>query len=90
MYTACPVAVKGQELNDGRYILVKVDLEHQGHKVSQEQYSKYRKTRKITQEQEQAAMLMVSQGAEISDLKNMMAELLEREFDSFESEIFDQ
>ena len=70
----CPMIINLWERQDGSFEVSKAVTEHQGHEVSEERFKKYRLKRRLTSDQEDAAMLLLTQGADMKDIAKMLKE----------------
>ena len=77
-YADCPALIKARANKDGSYTVTRADLEHRGHEVSEEQYYKYRKTRKLTSEQENAVLALLIQGGKLPEIAKMLSDFTGR------------
>ena len=77
-YADCPALIKAKANEDGSYRVIRADLEHRGHEVSEEQYYKYRKTRKLTSEQENAVLALLIQGGKLPEIAKMLSDFTGR------------
>jgi len=77
-YADCPAIIKAKANEDGSYRVIRADLEHRGHEVSEEQYCKYRKTRKLTSEQENAVLALLIQGGKLPEIAKMLSDFTGR------------
>jgi len=77
-YADCPALIKARANKDGSYTVTRADLEHRGHEVSEEQYLKYRKTRKLTSEQENAVLALLIQGGKLPEIAKMLSDFTGR------------
>ena len=77
-YADCPVLIKAKANKDGSYTVTRAELEHRGHEVSEEQYFKYRKTRKLTSEQENAVLALLIQGGKLPEIAKMLSDFTGR------------
>ena len=57
----CPLNISLRERKDGTWIVTRAETEHRGHEVSEEMFHKYRKTRRLSSDQEDAVMLLLAQ-----------------------------
>ena len=75
-YVDCPFRIGLKVKPDGRYIVTRAETEHSGHEVSEEQFEKYRKTRRLTCEQEDAVLALLTQGGKLPEIAKMLLLLL--------------
>jgi hypothetical protein len=80
-HVACPVMLTMMERPDGSYVVTRATTEHEGHEVSEEMFKKYRRTRRLTAEQEEAVMLLLTQGAKVADIGRMLTDFTGRHYD---------
>ena len=57
----CPLNISLRERKDGTWIVTRAETEHRGHEVSEEMFHKYRKTKRLSSDQEDAVMLLLAQ-----------------------------
>ena len=77
-YVDCPFMIKAKANKDGSYRVIRAELEHIGHEVSEEQYAKYRNTRKLTNEQENAVLALLIQGGKLPEIAKMLSDFTGR------------
>ena len=70
--------IKAKANKDGSYRVIRAELEHIGHEVSEEQYAKYRNTRKLTNEQENAVLALLIQGGKLPEIAKMLSDFTGR------------
>ena len=79
-YADCPFLIRLKGQTDGSYMVSRVDLTHAGHEVSEEQFEKYRKPRRLSREQEDAVLASLTQGGKLPHIANMLSDFTGRKF----------
>jgi len=79
-YVGCPVYLRIHQLDDNRFVVVKSELEHKEHEISEEAFKKTRK--KITIDQEDAIKAFLVNEPSFKEVSEFLKELTGREFDN--------
>ena len=79
-YADCPFLISLKGHTDGSYMVTRVETEHKGHEVSEEQFEKYRKPRRLSREQEDAVLASLTQGGKLPQIANMLSDFTGRKF----------
>ena len=79
---ACPLKLLLRTRKDGSWLVTKAVTEHKGHEVSEERFQKYRKTKlvKLSPDQEAVVVLLLSQGAQATEISRMISDLTGRNY----------
>ena len=72
-YVGCPARVRFNQQNDGLFLVVRADLEHKEHDVSEELYAKMRK--RLSKDQEEVIRALLETNHSYADIAQFLREL---------------
>ena len=72
-YVGCPAHVRFNQQNDGLFLVVRADLEHKEHDVSEESYAKMRK--RLSKDQEEVIRALLETNHSYADVAQFLREL---------------
>ena len=73
-FVGCPFRIGLKLRPDGSYIVTRAETEHSGHKISEEQFQKYRKSRRLTSEQEDEVLAVLTEGGKLPEIAKMLTD----------------
>ena len=76
----CPFLIDTKLNTDGSYIVIRAETEHRGHEVSEEQFQKYRRSRRFTTDQRDAVLALMTQGGKLPEIAKMLSDLTGRNY----------
>ena len=79
-YVDCPFLIITKLKADDSYIVSRAETEHRGHNVSEEQFQKYRRSRRFTTDQKDAVLALMTQGGKLPEIAKMLSDLTGRNY----------
>ena len=72
-YVGCPAFLQFNQLDDGRFLVIRGDLEHKEHEVSEKAYAKVK--RKLTTDQEEAVKALLETDPSYAEIAEFLSDL---------------
>ena len=79
-YVDCPFLIDTKLNADGSYIVSRAETEHRGHEVSEEQFQKYRRSRRLTSDQKDVVLALMNQGDTLPEIAKMLSDFTGRNY----------
>ena len=76
----CPFLIDAKLNADGSFIISRAETEHRGHEISEEQFQKYRNSRRLTSDQKDAMLALMSHGGKLSEIAKMLSDFTGRDY----------
>ena len=79
-YVDCPFLIDAKVNADGSYIISRAETKHRGHEVSEEQFQKYRRSRRLTSDQKDVVLALMNQGDTLPEIAKILSDFTGRNY----------